>query len=191
MGSSQATPLCIKTRPLAKDTAEGSSIPTDRQTSRSTAAGLGSSRPCHPRRGQADWHHRQQHVHQREAEHVALCQANPKCRRSGRSPSPHTAKRCVSRAPTRAPGYRTPSPNTMATEKAVKPQKQAIAPAAPRIWAVMNTASLTFVAPGTNCDNADSDRNCLLSSQPSLLHDLPPRPSGEAAEGSSYRWPRS
>ena len=62
--------------------------------------------------------------------------------------------------------YRTPRSNTIVTGNAVRPQKQAMAPAVPRIWVPMNTARLTLVAPGTSCDSAYPDRNCLSSSQP-------------------------
>src|SRR5690349_5218787 len=40
------------------------------------------------------------------------------------------------------------------------PQKQAMAPAVPRICVPMNTARLTLVAPGTSWDRAYPDRNC-------------------------------
>jgi hypothetical protein len=79
-------------------------------------------------------------------------QANPSAEVHTDRRCPHTAARCSSakRHP-RALGKR--RRRTLArwlTGKAVKLQKQAIAPRAPRIWVLMNTARLTFVVPGTS-----------------------------------------
>ena len=69
----------------------------------------------------------------------------------------------------------------MTTGRAVSPQKQASAPAAPRIWVPMNTARLTLRGAWHELRQRISGQELLVVEPAALLHDLPPGPGGEPA----------